>query len=62
MSLLRGAGEDHPPASPKDIKRKRATDRQELLMDSIRTKLISEGKVKIYNDEIQKMVAAYRKR
>jgi len=46
----------------RDIKRKRATDRQELLMDSIRTKLIAEGKVKIHNDEIQKMLAVYRKR
>jgi len=46
----------------RDIKRKRATDRQELLMDSIRTKLINEGKVKINNDELQKMVASYRKR
>jgi peptidyl-prolyl cis-trans isomerase D len=46
----------------KEIKRKRATDRQELLMDSIRTKLVNDGKVRIYNDEIQKMVATFRKR
>jgi peptidyl-prolyl cis-trans isomerase D len=45
----------------KDLKQKRATERQDLLLDSILTKLVNEGKVRVYRDEIQKMVAAYRK-
>ena len=31
------------------------------MLDSILAKLMDQGKVKIYRDQIQKMVASYRK-
>ena len=46
----------------RDLKRKRAQDRQDLLLDSVLTKLVNEGKVRVYRDEIQKLIAGFRKR
>jgi peptidyl-prolyl cis-trans isomerase D len=44
-----------------EIKRKKATDVNEMLMDSIVARLESEGKVKVHRDEIQRMLANFRK-
>lgn len=42
------------------LKRKKATERKELFEDGLLTRLIKEGKVKKYNDNIQRLVASYR--
>jgi peptidyl-prolyl cis-trans isomerase D len=44
----------------KEIKQKKASERNDLMLDSILTKLTDEGKVSIYRGEIQKLVASYR--
>ena len=43
------------------IKQKKATDRNDLMMDSILAKLTAEGKVKVHRDAIQKLVSSYRR-
>lgn len=42
------------------IKGKKAIERNQLLMDSILTKLTNEGKVKVHRDVIQKIMASFR--
>jgi peptidyl-prolyl cis-trans isomerase D len=44
-----------------EIKRKKATDVNEMLMDSILTQLENQGKVKVHRDEIQRMLANFRR-
>jgi peptidyl-prolyl cis-trans isomerase D len=43
-----------------DLKQKRAVERRDLFYDSVLTRLIKEGKVKIYRDAIQRLVAGAR--
>jgi peptidyl-prolyl cis-trans isomerase D len=43
------------------IKQKKAKDRNDLLMDSIMTKMSGDGRVKVYRDAIQRLVASYRR-
>ncbi len=43
------------------IKKKKAQDRNELLMDSILAKLTDDGKVKIHRDAIQRLLAQMRR-
>jgi peptidyl-prolyl cis-trans isomerase D len=43
-----------------DLKQKRAVERRDLFYDSVLTKLIQEGKVKIHRDVIQRLVTASR--
>jgi peptidyl-prolyl cis-trans isomerase D len=43
-----------------EIKNRKARERNDLIMDSILNKLVDEGKVKVYRDEIQKLLAAFR--
>ncbi len=42
------------------LKRKRAQERKELFEDGLLSRLIKEGKVKKYNENIQRLVAGYR--
>jgi peptidyl-prolyl cis-trans isomerase D len=44
-----------------EIKRKKATDVNEMLLDSIVSRLESEGKVKVHRDEVQRMLASFRR-
>ncbi|MEK7403742.1 MAG: peptidyl-prolyl cis-trans isomerase [Acidobacteriota bacterium] len=43
-----------------EIKRRKARDRDELFTDSLRTRLIQDGKVKIHEDVIRRLASAYR--
>ena len=43
------------------IKKKKAADRNELVMDSILAKLTDEGKVKIHRDAIQRLLGQMRR-
>lgn len=42
-----------------ELKARKARERRELFVDSVRTRLIREGKVKIYEDVIRRLAAAY---
>ncbi|MCS7316629.1 MAG: peptidyl-prolyl cis-trans isomerase, partial [Bryobacteraceae bacterium] len=42
-----------------DLKARKARERTELFVDSIRTRLVREGKVKIYEDVIRRIASAY---
>jgi peptidyl-prolyl cis-trans isomerase D len=44
----------------KQIKQRKAREQNDLLLDSILTSLMEEGKVRVYREEIQKLVAAFR--
>ncbi len=44
-----------------EIKRKKATDVNEMLLDSIVSRLEGEGKVKVHRDEVQRMLASFRR-
>ncbi len=43
-----------------EIKRRKARERDELFTDSLRTRLIQDGKVKIHEDVIRRLTSAYR--
>ena len=45
-----------------NLKQKKAQDRNALMMDGILAKLTSEGKVTVYQKEIQNLVATLRQK
>jgi peptidyl-prolyl cis-trans isomerase D len=45
----------------KDLKQKKAQERNDLMLDSILAQLTNDGKVKVYREEIQRLIASYRR-
>jgi peptidyl-prolyl cis-trans isomerase D len=44
----------------KEIKARKAGERKDLMFDSILARLMDEGKVSVYRDQVQKLIATYR--
>jgi 3D (Asp-Asp-Asp) domain-containing protein len=42
------------------IKNNKGKERMDLFMDSVRAALVREGKVKIYQDVLSRVIASYR--
>jgi peptidyl-prolyl cis-trans isomerase D len=46
----------------KELKQKRAIDGNDLMLDSILAKLVNEGKVRVNQAEVQRLIASYRQK